>query len=282
MSVCIDLTIAIPVRNEEKNLAGCLQAIGSDFAQRIVVIDSGSTDMTRQIAYEFGADIIDFKWDGKFPKKRNWFLRQHTPQTKWVLFLDADEYITDDFKTALSKAIINEDKAGYWLNYTIYFLGKPLRGGYPLRKLALFQAGAGEYEEIEEEQWSGLDMEIHEHLLLKGKAGVIFNKIDHRDFNGIAHYVTKHNEYSSWEANRYLKAVIKEQSIQHWTWAQKLKYRLARSPLLGIIYFLGSYILMGGFLDGSRGLAFAILKMSYFTQVSAKIKEKNQSNFKII
>ena len=274
MCVCKDLTIAIPVLNEEKNLGGCLKAIGDHFAAKVIVIDSGSTDRTLQIAAEFGAEIIDFKWNGKFPKKRNWFLREHQPQTKWVLFLDADEYLTEQFKGALVSALNNNENVAYWLNYSIYFLGKPLRGGYPLKKLALFKVGAGEYEAIDEDKWSKLDMEIHEHPVINGKVGTIKSKIDHRDFSGVAHYVTKHNHYSDWEAERFLRATHQQKIYATWTWKQRLKYRLMRSPAIGIVYFIGSYFFMGGFLDGSRGYAFAILKMSYFTQVYSKIKER--------
>jgi len=274
MYVCADLTIAIPVLNEEKNLAGCLQAIGQNFARKIVILDSGSTDLTKEIAVSFGAEVISFNWDGKFPKKRNWFLREHTPQTKWVMFLDADEYVTEKFKSELCKALSKGDYVGYWLNYSVYFLGKPLRGGYPLKKLAVFQVGAGEYEKIDEEKWSNLDMEIHEHPILEGKSGLIRSKIDHRDFQGVAHYVTKHNEYSDWEAERYLKLFEAEKVNNNWTWKQKFKYRLIRSPFAGLVYFLGSYVFMGGIIDGARGLTFAILKMSYFTQVYCKIREK--------
>jgi len=274
MYVCADLTIAIPVFNEEKNLTGCLEAIGNNFARQIVVLDSGSTDLTKEIAISFGADVISFTWDGKFPKKRNWFLRQHTPQTKWVLFLDADEYVTEEFKSELCKVLSEDDKVGYWLNYSIYFLGKPLRGGYPLKKLALFRVGAGEYEKINEENWSKLDMEIHEHPILDGKVGLIRSKIDHRDFHGIAHYITKHNEYSDWEAERFLKMFAPGNDKNNLTWKQKFKYRLIRSPYAGLVYFIGSYVFMGGIIDGKRGLTFAILKMSYFTQVYCKIIEK--------
>ncbi|MGB5135674.1 MAG: glycosyltransferase [Prochlorococcaceae cyanobacterium] len=87
----LDLTVAIPVRNEECNLATCLQAIGPGFARSLVVIDSGSTDTTAAIARNHGAEVVTFEWNGRFPKKRNWFLRHHTPTTRWVLFLDADE-----------------------------------------------------------------------------------------------------------------------------------------------------------------------------------------------
>lgn len=273
----LDLTIAIPVKNEAMNLPGCLEAIGVGLAQKVVILDSGSTDRTREIAMAAGADVLDFRWDGKFPKKRNWYLRNHPPATRWVLFLDADEYLTESFKNELRKALADSSKAGYWLNYSIYFLGKELKAGYPLRKLALFRSGAGEYERIEEEQWSQLDMEVHEHPVLVGDLGEIHSKIDHQDFRGVTHYVTKHNDYSSWEASRFLKTHTGSVERSTWTWKQRIKYRLMRSPLIGPVYFVGAYLMMGGFRDGSRGLAFAILKAAYFTQVYCKIRELEEA-----
>jgi len=271
----LDLTIAIPVRNEEVNLPGCLSAIGKAFVQNIVIIDSGSTDKTKDIAREFGAQVINFIWDGKFPKKRNWYLRNYKPNTKWVLFLDADEYLTDDFKSELSKALTNDDKVGYWLNYTIYFLGKKLKGGYPLNKLALFKVGVGEYERIDEDKWSKLDMEIHEHPILEGEIGVIKSKIDHRDYKGVSHYISKHNEYALWEAERFVKIYNDTEKFKMLTRKQRLKYRLIRSVWIGPAYFFGSFFLMGGFKDGIRGLVFAIFKMSYFTQIYSLVREKS-------
>lgn len=274
--MALDLTIAIPVKNEEKNLPGCLEAIGSDLARHIVVIDSGSTDGTREIAGKYGADVVDFKWDGKFPKKRNWFLRNYGLKTKWVFFLDADEYLTEDFKAELREKLAEKDTVGFWLNYTIYFLGKSLKGGYPLKKLALFQVGAGEYERIDEEMWSKLDMEVHEHPVLQGNIGEIKSKIDHQDYRGVSHYVTKHNEYAAWEAARFLKASNDPAISAGWTWKQKLKYRLMRSAWIGPVYFCGSFFGLGGWKDGGRGFAFAILKMSYFTQIYCKIQESSK------
>ncbi|MFC3198963.1 glycosyltransferase family 2 protein [Parapedobacter deserti] len=270
----LDLTIVIPVKNEQKNLPGCLEAIGEDFAQQVVIVDSGSTDRTKAVAERFGASFIDFQWNGRFPKKRNWYLRYHTPTTAWVLFLDADEYLTPEFKQETARKLKDTTKVGFWLNYTIYFMGKKLKGGYPLKKLALFRTGAGEYEYIDEQQWSHLDMEIHEHPILTGDIGTIKEKIDHRDFRGIAHYINKHNAYSSWEAARYLR-MMKSTSNYRLTAKQRIKYRLMRTPLIGPAFFLGSFVLMGGFLDGARGFAFAILKMAYFTEIYCKIKEQS-------
>jgi glycosyltransferase involved in cell wall biosynthesis len=275
MATTLDLTIAIPVRNEERNLPNCLKAIGTDLARHVVIIDSGSTDQTISIARKLGLEVVNFTWDGHFPKKRNWFLRNYPLNTKWIFFLDADEYLTEEFKTELRRVLAQDDKVGYWLSYTIYFLGKQLKGGYPLRKLALFRVGAGEYERIDEDQWSKLDMEVHEHPVLEGEIGVISSKIDHQDFRGVSHYFIKHDEYAGWEAARFLKAAsTNKKAAAKWTWKQRIKYRLMQSVLIGPAYFCGSFFLLGGFRDGARGLAFAILKMSYFTLIYCKIREK--------
>jgi glycosyltransferase involved in cell wall biosynthesis len=272
----LDLTIVIPVKNEERNLPGCLAAIGHDLARKVVVVDSSSTDSTVAIARQFGAEVIDFRWDGHFPKKRNWYLRNHRPATTWVMFVDADEYLLPGFKDELRRTLPGSDAAGYWLRYTIHFLGAPLKGGYPLHKLALFRVGAGEYERIEEARWSQLDMEIHEHPILEGKVGVIRSPIDHRDFRGVSHWVTKHNEYSSWEAERLMRALGDRGERARWNWRQRIKYALVRSPLAGPIYFLGAWLLLGGFRDGARGFTFALLKAGYFTQVYCKLRELQQ------
>lgn len=269
----LDLTIAIPVKNEEKSLPDCIRAIGDDLAKEIVILDSGSTDTTKQIAANAGVRVVDFAWNGRFPKKRNWFLRNHPPTTKWVLFLDADEYLTPAFKDELREALQDSEKTGFWLNYSIYFMGKKLKGGYPLKKLALFRVGAGEYEKIDEEQWSHLDMEVHEHPVLEGEIGQIKSKIDHLDDRGISHYVAKHNEYSSWEAARYVKLTNSNPETKNFNWKQRMKYKLSGSVLIAPVFFFGCYFLMGGFRDGVRGFAFALLKMAYFVQVYCKIKE---------
>lgn len=282
MNKLLDITIAIPIKNEERLLQGCLDAIGSDFAEKIIILDSGSTDGSLEIAQKNGVEVLDFKWNGQFPKKRNWFLQNHTPSTKWILFLDADEYLSEPFKTEVRKNIENDKIVGFWLTYSRYFLGEKMKGGYPLRKLALFRVGAGEYEKIDENNWSSLDMEIHEHPVLEGPIGTLKSEIDHLDFRGISHYVIKHNEYASWEAERYIKMVENEKSNQQWTWKQKIKYKLIETPFVGPAFFLGSYFLLGGFRDGSRGLAFSILKASYFTQIYCKIKEiKTEQNKKV-
>jgi glycosyltransferase involved in cell wall biosynthesis len=276
----LDLTIAIPTKNEELNLPQCLEAIGSSFAKQIVVLDSGSIDETCSIAKKYGVEVLEFAWNGRFPKKRNWFLCEHPPQTRWVLFLDCDEFLTPQFKEELKRVLPNTQNAGFWLSYSVYFQGTRLKGGYPLDKLALFRVGSGEYERIDEDAWSDLDMEVHEHPIINGSVGFIHSKIDHQDFRGVSHWVSKHNQYSSWEAARFIRYANDPNVRVRWTWRQKIKYSLMRTPFLGIAYFFGSFFLMGGWRDGFTGLSYAILKMSYFTQIYCKYKEKSCLNLK--
>ena len=273
MPLPLDLTVVVPVRNEQLNIPVCLNAIGSDFARRIVVIDSDSSDSTASVALANGAEVINFQWNGHFPKKRNWFLRNHTPSTEWVLFLDADEILTSAVKHEIAVALSGCDHQGFLLSYTNYFLGRCLRGGYPLRKLALFRVGDIEYERIEEDHWSQCDMEVHEHPIIHGSVGLIRSRIDHRDLRGIDSYMRKHNEYAAWEANR-LYLVRSSSLVSHsWSAKQRLKYRLLSSRFGGFVYFLGSYFLMGGWRDGSVGFAFAMLKAGYFTQIACRLNE---------
>jgi hypothetical protein len=148
---------------------------------------------------------LDFAWDGQFPKKRNWVLRNYAFDTDSALFLDADEFVTDAFVAELQRTLPSTDCVGFWLNYERWFLGKQLKHGDEFLKLALFRVESGEYERIEESSWSGLDMEIHEHPVLEGSKGEIKAPIEHNGYRGLKHYIAKHSEYASWEAAPYLQ-----------------------------------------------------------------------------
>jgi glycosyltransferase involved in cell wall biosynthesis len=269
LAQAIPVTVVIPVRNEAQNLAIGLTRL-KGFAE-VVVVDSGSTDATRAIAAEYGARVVDFRWDGGFPKKRNWFLRQNSVRTPWVLFLDADEYIDEAFKDELRQVLPVTECAGFVLFYDNWFAGRRLRFGDHMRKLALFRVGAGEYERIDEEAWSHLDMEVHEHPVIRGKIGRLRTPIEHQDYKGLTAYLERHNAYSTWEARRYL--LLQATSAKNLTVRQRIKYALLDSSWLGLVYFLGAYLFKGGFLDGRAGLLFAQMKWFYFLQVKGKVDE---------
>lgn len=267
----IPVTVAVPVKNEEANLARCLARL-TRFAE-LVVIDSGSTDRTTEIAQMYGARVVNFEWDGRYPKKRNWFLINQPPTQKWVLFLDADEFVDDAFCDALAKAITTEDKSGFWLSYTNYFLGKPLWYGLEQRKLAVFRVGEGLYERIEEDGWSGLDMEIHEHPIVSGPTGDINLPIDHRDYKGLAKFIEKHKHYAEWEARRFANLERSGLAWDSLTPRQKFKYRHLSKWWYPWFYFVFTYVLKLGFMDGGAGFHYAAYKAWYFQTIRLLIRE---------
>jgi glycosyltransferase involved in cell wall biosynthesis len=284
------VTIVIPVKNEARNLERCIPLL-SDLGT-VLVIDSGSTDATIQVSQKLGAEVLQFEWDGQCPKKRNWTLRNYDFKTDWVLFLDADEFVSQAFIAEVQAAIESTECVGFWLNFENYFMGQKLKYGDPMRKLALFRVGAGEYERIEEGNWSHLDMEVHEHPVLTGPIGEILVPIEHNDFRGLKHYIAKHNEYASWEAARYSRLIStrhelptpsainhspSQQSCAEWeglTDRQKKKYSNLAKWWLAPAYFCVTYFLKKGFLDGSAGFHFALMKAYYFYQIRLKILEQ--------
>ena len=273
MMTTIPVTVVIPVKNEQENLPSCLNKLGS-FAE-ILVVDSCSTDRTRAIAEAGGAKVIDFKWQGGYPKKRNWVLLNYKFATPWVLFLDADERLTDQFVKELCTKISATRCDGFWLNYRNHFLGRALKFGVPQRKLALFKVGAGLYEKIDEARWSDLDMEVHEHPVLHGPVGAIGSPIDHSDIRGLHHFIDRHNSYSTWEANRFLQLRAFADANRPLTQRQFAKYRYVARWWFPLAYFVLTYILRGGFMDGHAGLVYSIFKACYFLQIREKIAEKS-------
>ena len=271
----IDVSVAIPVKNEEANLAKCLERLGR--FKEIIIIDSGSEDKTQDIGRKFGARIVNFNWDGKYPKKRNWFLMNEPPTQPWVLFLDADEFINDDFCDAVVTAIKDDKLNGFWLNYDNYFQGGQLKHGVTQTKLALFRVGTGLYEKIEESFWSTFDMEIHEHPIIQGNIGKIHTPIEHKDYKGLSTFIRKHNEYAQWEAKRYVQLQEDDVPWQHFTKRQKFKYSHITKFWYPWFYFLFTYVVKVGFLDGSTGFHYAAYKAWYFQTIRLLIREQNET-----
>ena len=260
------LTIVVPVKNEERNLPGCLENVKA--FRHVVVVDSGSTDRTLEIAAEFGREVVQFKWSGEFPKKRNWVLRNYKFQTPWVMFLDADERLTPGYCDELGRVLRGTKCNAFICFYDNWFMDRMLRHGDAMRKTAILRLGAGEYEKIDEHGWSNLDMEIHEHLQVTGEIGVIKARLEHHDKRSLDSFYKKHEEYANWEANRYraLKG-----DFSKLTELQQTKYRLIQKWWFGFAYFCACYFFKLGILDGKPGYTFARGKWKYFANIRKKI-----------
>jgi glycosyltransferase involved in cell wall biosynthesis len=268
----IPVTVVVPVKNEEGNLPRCLASL-TRFSE-VIVVDSGSTDRTEDIARSRSARFIEFHWNGRYPKKRNWVLMNHALANDWVLFLDADEFISDEFCSEVAEAVRTGDHAGYWLSYTNYFLGQRLRFGLPQRKLALFKVGTGFYEKIDEDAWSPLDMEVHEHPILAGSVGEISSPIEHNDYRGIEKFLDRHQNYARWEARRILLLDLEgPQDDGGLTSRQRFKYRFVERGWYPLFYFVYAYFVRLGFLDGAAGFQYAFYKAWYFLTIRLLVRE---------
>lgn len=268
----IPISIVVPVKNEEANLARCLERL-SRFSE-VIVVDSSSTDKTPQIVEDFGARYINFEWNGQYPKKRNWLLLNHELANEWVLFLDADEFLDDTFCDAVAETIKSTNHNGFWLNYSNFFLGKHLKHGLPQKKLAMFKVGRGLYERIDENDWSRLDMEIHEHPIIDGTIGEIDVRIEHNDDRGISKFIDRHRSYATWEAKRFHLLNSHRSEKGGLTARQKFKYKNISKWWYPWFYFVGQYFGKLGLLDGIPGFLYAFYKAWYFLTIRLLIKEQ--------
>ena len=134
-----------------------------------------------------------------------------------------------------------------------------------------------EYERIDEDGWSSLDMEVHEHPVLDGDISEIGARIDHRDFRGIARFLERHIDYAKWEASRYIS--VKEKNPQgqpdSLTGRQSFKYANIEKFWFAWFYFLYTYFGKLGFLDGRAGYQYASYKKWYFQTVRNIILEQS-------
>lgn len=274
----LPVSAIVAVRNEEKNLPRCLEALRE--VGEVYVVDSGSTDSTPEIARSFGVNVVQFHYQGGWPKKRQWAM-DHLPLAHdWILLVDADEVVTPQLAEEIRESITTKDAEGYYIRLQMYFLGRVLRhGDANFWKLALFRRGKGKYEcRLRDQNPSMADMEIHEHVVVDGATGKLRNPLIHHNVESLSRYIQKHDEYSNWEARVLLQG---EQSkamapslfgtqAQRRRWLKKKLYGLPGSPVMLFCY---RYILRGGFLDGTPGLIYCVFQAVQMFHTKAKIYE---------
>ena len=271
----VSLSLFLPCKNEEANLARCLQSV--HWVDEIFVVDSQSTDRTCLIAEEHGAKVVQFEYKGGWPKKKNWALENLPFSHKWVLILDADECLPPEAEEEIRKIVSepHEKHAGYWINRRYFFLGKPLKYAYfPNWNLRLFKHKLGRYEKITDLNTDSGDNEIHEHVVVQGSTGKLTSIMDHHAFPTIDSFVEKHNRYSNWEAIVESSAEDCDASLQHNGVKGKRRLRkiFRKLPLRPTLRFLYVYLWQKGILDGWRGYVFARLHAQYEFLSMAKAK----------
>jgi glycosyltransferase involved in cell wall biosynthesis len=279
----IPVSVLIPAKNEEANLSACLESLSR--ADEIFVVDSQSSDRSAKIAEDYGANVVQFHFNGRWPKKKNWGLENLSFRHEWVLIVDCDERIPPELWDEIAVAIENPGYDGYYLNRKVFFLGTWIRHGgrYPDWNLRLFKHKKGRYENLHTEDIPNTgDNEVHEHVILDGTAGYLKTDMLHIDFRDIYHWLERHNRYSNWEARVYLNlltttddsdtigANLFGNSVQRKRFLKTLWVRLPFKPILRFILF---YFIQLGFLDGKAGYIYARLLSQYEYQIGVKLYE---------
>jgi glycosyltransferase involved in cell wall biosynthesis len=279
----IPVSVLIPAKNEELNLPACLESVKQ--ADEIFVVDSQSSDRSIELAEFHGAKVVQFHFNGGWPKKKNWSLENLPFRNEWVLIVDCDERITPELWAEIANAIEENKYDGYYLNRRVFFLGKWIRfgGKYPDWNLRLFKHERGRYENLHTEDIPNTgDNEVHEHVVLPGKVGYLKNDMLHIDYRDVYHWLERHNRYSNWEARVYynmlndnldrgtIGANLLGDSVQRKRFLKKIWVRLPFKPTLR---FILSYFIRFGFLDGVAGYIYARLLSQYEYQIGIKLHE---------
>jgi glycosyltransferase involved in cell wall biosynthesis len=273
-----NIEVIIPVKNEEINLPFALASV-QEWADRVWVIDSESTDKTCEIAKDAGAELVVKPWLG-YAKQKNWALDTLDLKADWIFFLDADEAILPELRDELlaiaSKDVDKVKESAFNINRYFIFLGKRIRhcGYYPSWNVRFFKRGKAEYEE----------REVHEHMVVDGKTSYLKGHMEHYDRRGLELYMAKHNHYSTLEAIEILQqATTKDETIdaklfgsaqQRRRWIKRHIY--PRLPARWLFRFFWMYLLRLGFLDGINGLRFCLFISSYELLISLKTVELQQ------
>ena len=278
-AVSLPVSVIVPVRNEECNLRRCLESLQG--VGEIYVIDSNSTDESTYIARSFNARVVQFCYQGGWPKKRQWAMDTLPLAYDWILLLDADEVLTSELAEEIRKAIQDPFHDGYFIALRMHFLGRVLHhGNASFYKLSLFRRGKGRFEcRLKSQNVSMCDMEVHEHVVVDGRTRKLQNPLVHHNVNSLSRYILKHDEYSNWEAQAWLEgenglhdlpASLFGSQAQRRRWLKKNCLNVPGSPLL---FFLYKYFFRLGFLDGVPGLIYCGFQGIQFFHIKAKIYE---------
>jgi glycosyltransferase involved in cell wall biosynthesis len=225
------ISAVVLTKNEEPNLPRCLGAI--NWVDEILVLDSGSSDGTVEIAQKFGAKVHQLPWEG-FGKQKQKGVELATGE--WVLSVDADEVVTPGLKAEIqSRLATDSGTAGYFLKRKAYFLDRFVTHGgwYPDWVLRLFKKDKGRFTPAA----------VHESVILDGPAGRLGADLLHYTDPDFSHYLAKLNRYTDLSA-------------------RELFERGERGSLFKILAnpaskFFSQYFLKAGFLDGRAGFILA-------------------------
>ena len=273
-----DITVIILTKNEELNIARAVNSV-KPVADRICVVDSGSTDKTVEIAQSLGAEVVEhpFVTHGQ---QFNWAMKNLNVTSKWIFRLDADEEVTPELaaeiveKTALHA---DDDVSAFVGNFRIYFLGRFLKHGgmYPFYRTTIFKNGKGYIDE------NGMRDQT---VITEGRLEYLKNDFLHYDFKSLDAWIQKHNWYSSLEVKNLVGDMADADGKRTATADKTIKmrdglyYKLPRYFRARLYYWYRYYFKLG-FLDGEAGRVHAFLQAFWYRYlIDAKLLEKEVEN----
>lgn len=186
----LDLTVMILSFNEINNIAQAIDNV-KGWAKDIIILDSGSTDGTIELAKKKGCKVYHRDFDN-FSNQRKYLLNSIPVDSEWVFVLDSDEYLTEELKEEIGIELSNPKHNSYRVKRRFYWMGEWVkRGYYPTVLIRL-----GRYEDLDCD-----DREVNEHLISKsGDVGLLSCDFIDENRNGLFKWIEKHNNYSSREA----------------------------------------------------------------------------------
>lgn len=246
----VPIAAVVLARDEEANISQCLDSLLP--AAQILVVDSGSTDNTRELARAAGAGVVEKPWLG-YARQRNWALESGELNHDWVLFVDADERVPPAAWAEIRRFLDEPNASAGSFRRCVFFLGQQLRhGGFGTARVTRLLRRGARYA----------DRPVHEHPLIEGRVHRFTSPLVHDDQRPFEAWLARHNRYSTLETEARLGAgftpsgavplgVRIKDAVR-----RKLWRRLPAKPLL---FFLYVYLVRGGFLDGWTGLRIASL-----------------------
>ncbi len=268
----IPVSVIIVTKNEARRIETCLRALSS--FDEVIVVDSCSDDDTAEKAGKSGVKVVDFQWNGAYPKKRQYCLETLSTKHDFIFFLDADELVTPALAREIAAAFERKKTcAGYFVSGQYRFENRLLRFGLRNKKLCLFDKRKFYFPVIDDlEIAEGMgEIEGHYQPLLKPeyaheKIGVFKSPLIHDAYDDAARWEERHERYARWEAAMNARGLWPQETNR----ARALMKALFRMlPCRGVAAFLHCYVLKLGFLDGGAGLRFALSRRRYYRKISA-------------
>ena len=254
--------------NEEKDLPRALQSLS--WCDELVVVDSGSTDRTQEVAEKCGAHFVQHIQTPPFliTEQRNWALEHSGIQSEWVLFLDADEMVGEVLAEHVLHLIYSSsDLDAYELTPRYWFLGKWLKRtqGFPNWHPRLVRRGRAFF-----------DGGVWESFSAGAKIGRIHEPYEHYAFSkGLDDWILRHLRYASWEAKKILIHKQTRQLDSFGTGRSLFLRRLAADflPIRPLMRFAQKYIFQAGFSEGWQSLLYCLMISFYDLMIIIKIIE---------